>query len=56
MTSARTLRGRRHAERVAYRVEGIVEFLATRVERARAAGIREVIVEDGLKNSNKSVS
>lgn len=38
----------RHAERVPYRVEAIVEFLAMRVERARAAGVREVIVDPNL--------
>ena len=38
----------RSAERVPYRVEAIVDFLAPRVERARAAGVPEVIVDPNL--------
>ena len=38
----------RAAERVAYRIDAIVEFLAPRVERARAAGVPEVMVDPNL--------
>ena len=38
----------RDAERLPYRVDGIVEFLAPRVERARAAGIGEIVVDPNL--------
>jgi dihydropteroate synthase len=38
----------RGAERVPYRVESIVEFLSPRVERARSAGVPEVIVDPNL--------
>lgn len=38
----------RDAERVAYRMDAIVEFLAPRIERARAAGVPEVIVDPNL--------
>ena len=38
----------RLAERVPYRVDAIIDFLGARVERARAAGVREVIVDPNL--------
>lgn len=38
----------RDAERLPYRIERILEFLAPRVERARAAGVGEIIVDPNL--------
>jgi dihydropteroate synthase len=38
----------RTAERVPYRMDAIVEFLAPRVEHARAAGVCEIVVDPNL--------
>jgi len=38
----------RDAKRMPYRVDAIVEFLAPRVERARAAGVPEILVDPNL--------
>ena len=38
----------RSAERVPYRVDTIIEFLAPRIQRARAAGVAEILVDPNL--------
>ena len=38
----------RGAQRLPYRIDSILEFLAPRVERARAAGVGEVLVDPNL--------
>jgi dihydropteroate synthase len=45
----------RHAEPVEYRLEGLLEHLGPRVEEARAAGVRDVIIDPNLGIIHPSV-
>ena len=38
----------RSAERIPYRIDTIIEFLAPRIQRARAAGVAEILVDPNL--------